>query len=188
MEKQISKQSLTMETLTQEPWWNTEMHSDDEYLETIEEQVSLQHTSLPHGYRNNNPGNIRLGTTHWQGLCKTQKDGEFCQFRTLKWGFRAMLVQLATLYGKHHLRTLLDIYRNWAPSTEGNTPDAKAKRVSGLVSRTIKEPLPHPQGDKILWVDILLAMAEVENGTNRYYPRGYLRACANEAWNDLFNS
>jgi hypothetical protein len=108
------------------------------------------------------------------------------QFKSLKYGFQAMLTRLYHFYRTLNLRCLKDIINRWASETNGKDSEAYARRVSALTARTIKEPLPHPQGDKILWVDILLAMAEVENGTNRYYPKGYLRACANEAWMDVF--
>ncbi len=187
MEKQNLKEPLTMEALKHEPWWNKEMHKDSEYLDAIEEQIERHAVSLPRGYRNNNPGNIRKGKTQWVGLCRRQKDKEFCQFKSLAMGFRAMLKTLRSYYESKHLRSLLALITRWAPTADGNDPLAYANRVSAQVARTIKEPLPHPQGDKILWVDILLAMAEVENGTNRYYPKGYLRACANEAWRGVFD-
>lgn len=175
-----------MEALVNEPWWNTEMHGENEYMDAIEKLVAHKATSLPRGYRNNNPGNLRHGKTEWKGLCRAQKDKEFCQFRSLSMGFRAMLKLLLNYYETHRLRNLLAILCRWAPTADGNDPQAYAKRVGLQVGRSAKEPLPHPKGDKILWVDIILAMAEVENGTKTYYPRGHLRACANDAWTNLF--
>lgn len=45
---------------------------------------------LPRGLRNNNPGNIRLSTTKWQGEVKGP-DPVFCTFRSMPYGYRALM-------------------------------------------------------------------------------------------------
>lgn len=80
------------------------------------------------GVRNNNPANIRRGCK-WKGLAKTQTDKEFCQFVTMKWGVRALLVTLRTYVVKHHLHTVKEIITRWAPPSDGNNTEAYVKYV-----------------------------------------------------------
>ena len=60
------------------------------------------------GLRNNNPGNIRLSRTVWQGEIRPSRDRSFCQFRTMAYGYRALI-------------KLLQNYRrnNGCPTTTG---------------------------------------------------------------------
>lgn len=80
------------------------------------------------GIRNNNPANIRRGC-NWKGLAKTQTDKEFCQFVTMTWGVRALLVTLRTYVVKHHLHTVREIITRWAPPSDGNNTEAYIKFV-----------------------------------------------------------
>src|SRR5574344_1223737 len=84
------------------------------------------------GIRNNNPANIRRGCK-WQGLAKTQTDREFCQFVTMTWGVRALLVTLRTYVVKHHLRTVREIITRWAPPSDGNNTEAYIKFVEKAI-------------------------------------------------------
>ena len=61
---------------------------------------------LSRGIRNNNPGNIRRGSSRWLGLSPLQSDSEFCQFDTLTYGIRALLVLLRSYYNKYHCNTI----------------------------------------------------------------------------------
>ena len=47
--------------------------------------------STPRGIRNNNPLNIRINGTKWEGLCPVQTDKSFFQFRTMAHGYRAAI-------------------------------------------------------------------------------------------------
>ena len=49
------------------------------------------------GLRNNNPGNIRLSRTVWQGEIRPSRDRSFCQFRTMAYGYRALIKLLQNL-------------------------------------------------------------------------------------------
>ena len=86
------------------------------------------------GIRNNNPANIRRGC-NWKGLAKVQTDKEFCQFKTMTWGVRALLVTLRTYVVKHHLHTVREIINRWAPPSDGNNTEAYIK----FVEREINE-------------------------------------------------
>lgn len=85
------------------------------------------------GIRNNNPANIRKGC-NWKGLAKTQTDREFCQFVTMTWGVRALLVTLRTYVKKHHLHTVREIITRWAPPSDGNNTEAYIKFVEKAIN------------------------------------------------------
>lgn len=89
---------------------------------------------MTRGVRNNNPANIRLGC-NWQGLAKTQTDREFCQFVTMTWGIRALLITLRTYVVKHHLHTVREIVTRWAPPSDGNNTE----KYIEFVEKAVKE-------------------------------------------------
>lgn len=81
------------------------------------------------GIRNNNPGNIRRGSS-WKGLVpflvdpsnnQRYYDKQFCQFESMELGVRALIVLLRTYYYKHKLRTIEKIILRYAPLSENNS-------------------------------------------------------------------
>lgn len=86
------------------------------------------------GIRNNNPANIRRGC-NWKGLAKVQTDREFCQFDTMTWGVRALLVTLRTYVVKHHLHTVREIITRWAPPSDGNNTEKYIKFVEDEIKQ-----------------------------------------------------
>lgn len=76
---------------------------------------------IPRGVRNNNPGNIRLSRSHWQGLCEVQRDPSFCQFDDYIHGLRAIAVLLYIYVVVDDVTTVSDIVARWAPASENNT-------------------------------------------------------------------
>lgn len=129
------------------------------------------------GIRNNNPANIRRGC-NWKGLAKTQTDREFCQFETMTWGVRALLVTLRTYVVKHHLHTVREIITRWAPPSDGNNTEKyiefveKAVReidtpiILTLQAMDFKQEFQH--SECILYL-IAKAMCKVESGYNLDY-------------------
>ena len=81
----------------------------------------MDKSKLPRGLRNNNPGNIRLGSNRWVGEIRPSRDREFCQFRDMKHGYRALLRLLQNYRCKHGLKTIAEMIRRWAPASENNT-------------------------------------------------------------------
>ena len=75
----------------------------------------------PRGLRNNNPGNIRLTKTVWAGQIIPGTDRSFCQFQTMAYGYRAMLMTLRNYRRKHGCQTVADFIRRWAPPVENDT-------------------------------------------------------------------
>lgn len=74
----------------------------------------------PRGIRNNNPGNIRLGT-HWEGMLDKQLDPSFAQFTKPEYGIRA-IVKIMHSYQRLGIHTIRQVIERWAPPSENNTP------------------------------------------------------------------
>ena len=83
--------------------------------------MSAPSTNIPRGIKNNNPGNIRSGTTVWAGLASAQTDPDFCVFISPEMGLRAMMVLLLSYYHRHGLNTVRSICNRWAPPSENDT-------------------------------------------------------------------
>ena len=117
------------------------------------------------GMRNKNPLNIVKSLYNtWQGEIKPSKDKNFCQFETMAYGCRAALKLLRTYYEKHNCCTISKIVRRWAPETENNV-QAYIRNVSRMTGIGATTPLPPMKEEtKIVWCDIVLAMATVECG------------------------
>lgn len=126
---------------------------------------------LPRGLRNNNPLNIRKGC-RWLGLRDFPTDKEFCEFKTMAYGYRAAFVTLRTYYSKHNCRTLREIINRWAPPSENNTSSylQAVMMKTGIRDSNSFLPTPFFAQNIGLWQDILIAMAEVENGTTLVDP------------------
>lgn len=118
--------------------------------------------SLPRGYRNNNPLNIRYNKANsWQGKVEPNTDGAFEQFRTMEYGYRAALYLLRKYIRKYGLNTVASLISRWAPNNENNT-DGYISRVcntTGYVPATILSPDNEDQ-----LCNLVYAMALVENG------------------------
>ena len=117
------------------------------------------------GLRNNNPLNIVKSLYNtWQGEIKPSRDKNFCQFETMAYGCRAALKLLRTYYEKYKCTTISKIVRRWAPETENNVL-AYIRYVSRMTGIGATTPLPPMKEEtKIVWCDIVLAMATVECG------------------------
>jgi hypothetical protein len=77
---------------------------------------------LPRGIRNNNPGNIRLSRTVWQGQRSPQQaDRDFVEFTAPVYGLRALMKLLLTYCLKYNLDTAESIINRFAPPHENAT-------------------------------------------------------------------
>ena len=100
------------------------------------------------GMRNNNPLNIvKSEKINWQGEVKPSTDPNFAQFETMEYGLRAAFKLLRTYYQKHGCRTIRQIVARWDP---GLSPDQQLP--------------PMKEETKVMWCDIVLAMATMECG------------------------
>lgn len=129
------------------------------------------------GIRNNNPANIRLGCK-WKGLAENQTDKEFCQFVSMKWGVRALLVTLHTYVVKHHLHTVREIITRWAPPSDGNNTEKYIECIEDVIvykspkiTQTLQEMdfYKEWQHSKCILYLIAKEMCKIESGYNLDY-------------------
>ena len=93
------------------------------------------------------------------------REGVFCQFSSMEYGWRAAFVILCkTYYGKYKLKTIRDIVSRWAPPKENNTP-AYIRHVSDYTGIGPDRDLGDPQTHPTNWLLTGYAMAVMENGT-----------------------
>ncbi len=81
----------------------------------------MQNFLDPRGIRNNNPGNIRLSKTAWQGQAGEQTDPAFIIFTAPVYGLRALMKTLLTYHLKYGLDTVRSIINRYAPPVENDT-------------------------------------------------------------------
>lgn len=116
---------------------------------------------MARGLRNNNPGNIRLGSFKYRGEVAKSSDKAFRQFESMAWGYRAMFVLLHTYALRYRCRTLRDYISRYAPPSENNT-DAYIRRVARATHLSDSDRLDTLS--KPMMVQVVAAMSEVENG------------------------
>ena len=138
------------------------------------------------GMRNNNPLNIiKSEKINWQGEVKPSTDPNFAQFETLEYGLRAAFKLLRTYYQKHGCRTIRQIVARWDP--EG--PKVIGAYVNTVCKHTGLSPdqqlPPMKEETKVMWCDIVLAMATMECGLNNE-GRQSLRPDLEKAWDMLY--
>jgi len=115
------------------------------------------------GLRNNNPGNIRHGSSAWQGMSRDQTDPAFVQFDSPEYGIRALTRLLRNYQSRYGLNTVRGIINRWAPPTENDTGAyvahvARAAGVSPDQAININEHI----------VPIVKTIIKHENGLNPY--------------------
>ena len=127
---------------------------------------------MTRGIKNNNPLNIRRGTSRWVGRREIVTDKEFEEFTSMAFGYRAAWKLMDTY--RLHLRhagksyTLENIIHRWAPPEDGNDTTAYIRTVIRLLDYKVagRQPLPSPtskEGHKV-FARILAAMTCVECG------------------------
>lgn len=135
-------------------------------------------TDYMRGERNNNPGNIRISATVWQGKV-TGQDPAFETFATAEDGIRAMAKVLLTYFGKYQLNTIAKIVSRYAPPSE-NPTDAYIARVSAETGWSPTMPLNLTNADQLS--RLVRAMINVEQGrviyTAQQIQTGVARALA----------
>lgn len=122
----------------------------------------MDNQTLPRGYRNNNPLNIRYNSANkWQGKVANNTDGVFEQFVSMEYGYRAALYLIRKYITSDGLTTVSEIINKWAPTTENNTA-GYIQRVCNSTGWTPAKTIdPYNVHDM---ADLVYAMALVENG------------------------
>ena len=118
-------------------------------------------TKMSRGLRNNNPGNIRLGTVRYKGERAKSSDAAFRQFESMEWGYRAMFVLLHTYALKHNCHTLRSMINRYAPPIENHTENY-IRRVAYASHLSPDETISTT--DRGIMTAVVAAMSEVENG------------------------
>jgi hypothetical protein len=116
---------------------------------------------MPRGIRNNNPGNIRLGKTRWQGQKPVQADTDFIEFETPLMGLRALMRLLLTYNARYGLDTVESIINRYAPPHE-NATDHYIHGVSRRLGVTRKQRLKLT--DEKTLAHLAAAIVRHENG------------------------
>lgn len=117
--------------------------------------------NLPRGYRNNNPGNIRINGDLFQGEIRPSKYKSFKQFETMAYGYRAIFRILRNYYNNYNLDTIRKMIGRWAPENENDT-EAYVKAVSGYAGIPADDPINI--NDREQMIRIVSGMSKVENG------------------------
>lgn len=115
--------------------------------------------AMTRGYKNNNPGNIRLTATKWKGEIDGD-DKSFKKFKSMAYGYRALFALLREYISKGY-NTIDKIINRYAPGNENNT-EAYINTVvkkTGIDRNTI---LTFAEINRI--TDIVAAISFVENG------------------------
>lgn len=116
--------------------------------------------SIPRGYRNNNPLNIRNSNEHWMGEIRPSQDAAFKQFESMGYGFRAALKLLRNYIGKGY-NTIEKIINRWAPPSENFT----GSYINNVATRSgIPAQKVIDRDDRESLTNIAYAMAISENG------------------------
>lgn len=118
---------------------------------------------LSRGRRNNNPGNIRLTDTTWNGKVPNElnSDGEFEQFYKEVDGVRACIINMRTLItrGENTTRKLIS---TWAPKNENDTE----AYIQSVVKQTGFTEYQTLLPTKTYLKPLVLAISKHETGTS----------------------
>lgn len=118
-------------------------------------------TKISRGLRNNNPGNIRLGSFRYRGERVQSGDTAFRQFESMEWGYRAMFVLLHTYWRKYGCRTLRQMINRYAPPVENHT-ESYIRSVADDTHLNPDEEISTI--DAAVMTAVVAAMSAVENG------------------------
>jgi hypothetical protein len=130
--------------------------------------------AMPRGFRNNNPGNIRVGPSIWRGLADPidKRDFQtieqnFCVFREPEWGLRALAILLKKYKNEYGLDTPRKIISRWAPASDGNDVASYAEYVAAALS--ISPDSLVDADDNSSLIVMMRAIAKRENGDRPPY-------------------
>ena len=122
--------------------------------------------------RNNNPFNIRKGSTRWTGAlpANQQTDDMYVQFQSLDYGYRAAWKLLDSirlrLLSKSPF-TMGNVIREWIRTGSGKDPDEYIVRIMMMTGLKPNELLPQPSLDCYGKLhEFLAAMTCIECGIN----------------------
>lgn len=118
-------------------------------------------SKISRGYRNCNPGNIRISKTIYKGEVVPSQDTAFKQFVSMDYGYRAMFVLIHYYYKVLGRKTVRQIISRYAPENENNT-NAYIRYVSEAILRGPDSEIDIASMDEM--VLMVAAMSKIENG------------------------
>ena len=132
-----------------------------EQLKVINANIYKGIMRISRGYKNNNPGNIRINSDVFEGEVRPSADKSFKQFKSMAYGYRAMFIVIRTYIQRHKLNTIRGIISRYAPSNENHTENyiRVVSERSGIPENDIVYP-----DNREMMVRIVAAMSFVENG------------------------
>lgn len=132
-----------------------------EQLKVINANIYKGIMRISRGYKNNNPGNIRINSDVFEGEVRPSADKSFKQFKSMAYGYRAMFIVIRTYIQRHKLNTIRGIISRYAPSNENHT-----ENYINVVSERSGIPADDPidTNSKEQMTRIVAAMSFVENG------------------------
>jgi hypothetical protein len=122
---------------------------------------------ISRGLRNNNPGNLRSGSTPWLGQAQVQSDPDFVVFTTPEYGIRALAKTLMTYSRVHGCGTVRALIDRFAPPSENDT-QAYVAAVSE--SCGVPPDTPIDLADPMMMGRLVEAVIRQENGRQPYTP------------------
>lgn len=128
---------------------------------------------MTRGYRNNNPGNIRLNALiKWEGEIQGT-DKSFVTFKNMTYGIRA-LMKLLINYRKRGYNTIELILNRYAPANENNTT-GYIEKVSNWTEIPKNQNLVLDQG-QLMKIAKAIVKVEIGNDSNLISNETYLNA------------
>lgn len=156
---------------TFEDWGISTVGTADEYIGTaasnLVDTASTALGNMTRGERNNNPGNIRVSPTTWQGQASVQSDPAFVVFTDPVSGIRALALLLRNYQSVYGLNTIVQLVSRWAPSSENNT-GAYISAVASDMGVNSNQPLD--LNDLATLTSLTAAIIKHENGRIGYPP------------------
>ena len=122
-------------------------------------------TNSPLGIRNNNPGNIKLSNTKWEGMSSNQTDKKFVQFKSPEYGIRAM-AKILTSYSKRFSpteTTIENIIKRWSKTDQ----KSYINHVSNEMQVSPDQPIV--LSDKTTMKKLIQSIIHFENGGTGFY-------------------
>jgi len=128
---------------------------------------------MPRGFRNNNPGNIRVGD-NWMGLAPfddqkifQQTEKSFGVFKEPEWGLRAIAILLRKYKNRHGIETPRKIIERWAPASDNNDVDSYSGQLAAALG-VGRDDVVDANDDGVV-TTMMRAIATHENGAKPPY-------------------
>ncbi|MEJ1961109.1 MAG: hypothetical protein WDO56_05980 [Gammaproteobacteria bacterium] len=128
---------------------------------------------MARGFRNNNPGNIRIHDP-WNGLAEPDQqtsfqrlETSFCVYKEPEWGLRAIAILMRKYKRVHQLSTPRQIIGRWAPTSDGNDVESYSGQLAKALGVGRDDVVDADKDD--VCMTMMRAIATHENGSKPPY-------------------